>query len=105
VPYRDNGRERQEYRLTEAGADLLPVMHALRRWGIDHTEPDAPTAPHQIIHLACGHPTADDQVCDHCGQPVLREEEAWLPSWRTDVPLPLAPPVTPHPAGAHSPGA
>jgi DNA-binding HxlR family transcriptional regulator len=95
VPYRDNGRERHEYRLTESGADVLPLLHALLRWGQHHTEPDAPAGPMQIIHLACGHPTADDRVCDHCGQPVVREEEAWTRPWRSDDLLPLAPPLAP----------
>jgi hypothetical protein len=41
----------------------------------------------QIVHLACGHPTADDRMCDHCGQPVVREEEAWLRPWRSAIPF------------------
>ena len=45
VPYRDNGRTRHEYRLTDAGADLLPVLHALAAWGQRHTEPGAAGRP------------------------------------------------------------
>jgi DNA-binding HxlR family transcriptional regulator len=37
VPYRDGGRARHEYRLTQAGADTLPVIHALARWGDTYT--------------------------------------------------------------------
>jgi DNA-binding HxlR family transcriptional regulator len=34
VPYRERGqRSRQEYRLTEAGLDLYPVLVALMQWG------------------------------------------------------------------------
>ena len=29
LPYRGTGRTRHEYRLTTAGADMLPVLHAL----------------------------------------------------------------------------
>ena len=94
VPYRDNGRGRHEYRLTESGADVLPLLHALSRWGQRYTEPDAPADPMQIVHLACGYPTTDDRMCDHCGQPVVREEEAWLRPWRSAIPFKLAPPVT-----------
>ena len=35
VPARDGGM-RQEYRLTEMGRDLFPVMVALRQWGERH---------------------------------------------------------------------
>jgi DNA-binding HxlR family transcriptional regulator len=95
VPYRDNGRLRHEYRLTGSGADVLPVLTALAHWGQQHTEPGTPAEPMQIIHLACGYPTADDRTCDHCGAPVVRGEEAWLRPWRSATPLPLAQPVTP----------
>jgi DNA-binding HxlR family transcriptional regulator len=95
VPYRDNGRTRHEYRLTGAGADALPLLHALAAWGQRHTEPAQPAGPMQIIHLACGHPTADERTCDHCGQPIERDQEAWLRPWRSATPFPLAQPVTP----------
>jgi DNA-binding HxlR family transcriptional regulator len=93
VPYRDNGRTRHEYRLTEAGADVLPLLHALCAWGQRHTEPGEPAGPMQIIHVACGHSTADDRFCDHCGQPLERDQEAWLRPWRSPTPFPLAGPV------------
>lgn len=36
-PYREPGqRERNEYRLTRAGVELLPVMVALMQWGDQH---------------------------------------------------------------------
>jgi DNA-binding HxlR family transcriptional regulator len=102
IPYRDNGRTRHEYRLTEAGAEVLPVLHALSRWGQRFTEPGEPADPMQVIHLACGHPTADDRVCDHCGRPLVRAEEAWLRPWRSATPVPLAQPVPGSP-GASGP--
>jgi len=45
VPYRDGGRTRHEYQLTQAGADTLPVIHALARWGDAHTSAAAATDP------------------------------------------------------------
>lgn len=93
VPYRDNGRMRHEYRLTSVGADVLPLLHALAAWGARHTKPGQPSDPMRIIHLACGHPTTDDRICDHCGQPLERDQEAWLRPWRSDTPFPLAGPV------------
>ena len=98
VPYRDNGRMRHEYRLTSAGADVLPLLHALAAWGKRHTEPGQPSDPMRIIHLACGHPTTDERICDHCGQPIERDQEAWLRPWRSDTPFPLAGPVDEAPA-------
>ncbi len=93
VPYRDNGRSRLEYRLTSAGADVLPLLHALAAWGQRHTEPGQAAGAMQIIHLACGHPTTGERTCDHCGEPVERDQEAWLRPWRSATPYPLARPV------------
>jgi DNA-binding HxlR family transcriptional regulator len=95
VPYRDNGRGRYEYRLTDAGADVLPLLHALAAWGQRHTEPSEPAGAMQIIHLACGHTTTDERTCDHCREPVERDQEAWLRPWRSDTPVPRARPVDP----------
>ncbi|GAA4587433.1 helix-turn-helix domain-containing protein [Planotetraspora phitsanulokensis] len=93
VPYRDGGRPRHEYRLTAAGADVLPVLHALAAWGQEHTKPGEPSAPMQVIHRACDHATAPSDICDHCGEPIRREDELWLRPWRSAEPFPLAEPV------------
>lgn len=43
VPYREPGRRaRDEYRLTEAGEDLLPVFMALVQWGDAHLQTGSP---------------------------------------------------------------
>ncbi|MEU4406113.1 hypothetical protein AB0F88_16435 [Streptosporangium sp. NPDC023963] len=80
-----------------AGADLLPVLHALAAWGQEHTAPDEPAEPMRVVHRTCGHVTTAGgrcDHCDHCGQPVRREEEAWIRPWRSPEPTPLACPVT-----------
>jgi DNA-binding HxlR family transcriptional regulator len=42
-PYREEGqREREEYVLTTAGRELLPVLAALAAWGNEHRESSAP---------------------------------------------------------------
>jgi len=53
-PYRDPGqRIRYEYRLTEAGLDLYPVLVALLRWGDRHLDnPDGPSV--MLTHRDCG---------------------------------------------------
>jgi DNA-binding HxlR family transcriptional regulator len=41
--YRDEGaREREEYRLTESGRDLMPVLGALSQWSNEHRPTGAP---------------------------------------------------------------
>lgn len=54
VPYREPGRrERQEYRLTAAGRDLLPVILAMLAWGDAHRAgEDGP--PMRVEHVECG---------------------------------------------------
>lgn len=52
--YRDPGsRARREYRLTEAGLDLYPVLLSLRRWGDRHrVDPEGPSVV--VTHRDCG---------------------------------------------------
>ena len=93
-PYRDGGRTREEYRLTQAGADALPVLEALGAWGTRHTTPAEPAEPMQVVHLACGEPTAPGATCDACGALLRRAELGWRRPWRSPDPVPLAEPVT-----------
>jgi len=51
-PYRDPGsRTRYQYVLTEAGADLMPVVWAMFEWGRRHL-PDPPRL--RLTHEGCG---------------------------------------------------
>jgi len=64
-PYRDPGeRARHEYRLTEKGFDLYPVLVAIADWGDRYlADPDGP--PVEFQHRDCGavvHPVLE---CDH----------------------------------------
>jgi DNA-binding HxlR family transcriptional regulator len=93
VPYRDGNRTRQEYRLTQPGADLLPLLRALADWGARYTEPAGKPAPMQMLHAGCGGQVNIAGVCGTCGQTVAREDEAWLRPWRSDEPIRLAMPV------------
>ena len=93
VPYRDGNRTRQEYRLTEAGADVLPLLRALADWGTRHTSPAAQTAPMRILHVDCGGEVSIGGVCGTCGQAVARQDEAWLRPWRSAEPVRLAMPA------------
>jgi DNA-binding HxlR family transcriptional regulator len=93
VPYRDGNRTRHEYRLTQAGADLLPILRALADWGTRHTRPTTGAAPMQILHVSCGGQVSIGGVCGTCGQAVPREEEAWLRPWRSPEPTRVAMPA------------
>ena len=54
VPYREPGaRVRQEYRLTDKGFDLYPILVALREWGDRYlADPEGP--PMTTVHRDCG---------------------------------------------------
>jgi DNA-binding HxlR family transcriptional regulator len=56
VPYREPGqRVRHEYRLTDKGLDLYPVLVALQQWGNHYlVDPDGP--PLTVVHRDCGEP-------------------------------------------------
>jgi DNA-binding HxlR family transcriptional regulator len=53
-PYREpGGRTRDEYALTEAGLDLMPVVFGLFEWGRKHTDVQSLA---EFAHTGCGHP-------------------------------------------------
>jgi DNA-binding HxlR family transcriptional regulator len=54
VPYQERGqRARHEYRLTQKGLDLYPVLVALMEWGDKHAV--GPAGPQvQLTHRDCG---------------------------------------------------
>ena len=60
---------RSEYHLTEAGADLAPVLLCLLQWGRRWTR-DAPAAPTGLTH-DCGEPLHAQLTCRACGRPVV----------------------------------
>jgi DNA-binding HxlR family transcriptional regulator len=57
--------ERFEYRLTEMGIDLWPVVVSLLSWGDKHLAPDGPAVI--IEHRDCGGRVNDHRMCDECG--------------------------------------
>ena len=59
--------DRYEYRLTEKGLDLWPVLVSLLRWGDKWmTGRDGP--PVEIRHRACGHAIHPELACPECGE-------------------------------------
>jgi DNA-binding HxlR family transcriptional regulator len=61
--------ERFEYRLTEKGRDLQPVLLALLRWGDRYTAEEA-GAPLETVHRDCGKPFHMVPTCSECGGEV-----------------------------------
>ncbi|HVC06906.1 MAG TPA: helix-turn-helix domain-containing protein [Solirubrobacterales bacterium] len=58
--------ERFEYRLTEKGRDLQPVLLALLRWGDRYTA-DLKGPPLETVHAACGQVFHMVPTCSECG--------------------------------------
>jgi DNA-binding HxlR family transcriptional regulator len=63
---------RYEYRLTQKGRDLWPVLTALRQWGDKHAAPDGP--PVVTIHKACGNIAEAITTCSSCGEPLTSRD-------------------------------
>ncbi|XVQ85768.1 winged helix-turn-helix transcriptional regulator [Microbispora siamensis] len=64
VPYQEPGqRQRDEYRLTQKGLDLYPIMIALMHWGDRYlADPEGP--PVVVTHRDCGASVALHLVCE-----------------------------------------
>jgi DNA-binding HxlR family transcriptional regulator len=63
VPYQESGqRSRYEYRLTEKGLDLYPVLVALMEWGDRYAV--GPVGPQVLLrHRDCGEPVQLRMSC------------------------------------------
>jgi len=65
--------ERYEYRLTEKGFDLYPVLLSLMRWGDRWTAgPEGP--PVRLVHQNCGHEATSVLSCSECGEELKPRE-------------------------------
>ena len=83
VPYQAEGeRQRHEYRLTQKGIDLYPVLVALMRWGDQYLAEDG-EVPLELRHSDCGEPVHQVLVCEGGHQlSGAREVQAVLPADR-----------------------
>lgn len=57
---------RYDYKLTEKGRDLWPVLTAMRQWGDQYAAPQG--APIELVHNSCGQTTHAEVVCAWCGE-------------------------------------
>ena len=66
VPYQEHP-PRSEYRLTEKGRDLWPVLVSLLRWG-DRWMTGRAGPPVEVRHRTCGHAIHPELACPECGE-------------------------------------
>lgn len=71
-PYTET-KKRFEYRLTQKGLDLYPIIMSLIQWG-DRYMDQGQGAPIDLIHTTCGHHFHPVMVCSECTQPIRAKE-------------------------------
>ena len=77
VPYQQ-APLRHEYRLTDKGRALHPVLMALTAWGDQWMDRGA-GPPMLLRHQRCGHTMRPTMVCSECGEPVAAQDVQPLP--------------------------
>ena len=75
IPYSDHP-PRYDYRLTDKGRDLWPVLTALLRWGDKYAAPDGP--PLRMKHKNCGRISEAVMTCSSCGEPLELADIRWM---------------------------
>ncbi|MEU6167783.1 winged helix-turn-helix transcriptional regulator [Streptomyces tanashiensis] len=84
TPYQEPGkRARDEYRLTRAGEDLLPVFLSLVQWGDTYLQDGSP--PLDFVEADSGRPLSVRVTADTAPDPSSDDIEIRLhPDWRRD---------------------
>ncbi|HLH15245.1 MAG TPA: helix-turn-helix domain-containing protein [Solirubrobacteraceae bacterium] len=68
---------RYEYRLTDKGLDLWPVVVSLMQWGNRHAAPGGP--PVLLEHRGCGGAVDEHRICERCGARLTVRDVRALP--------------------------
>jgi DNA-binding HxlR family transcriptional regulator len=76
VEVTDGLRPRAEYRLTESGADALPILHAFALWADKHASHSELGALGINCRTCCARAQSAD-VCLSCGSPLTAENTRW----------------------------
>lgn len=74
----DEARNRFEYKLTERGFELYPILMGLVQWG-DKWMGNEDEPPMQFRHKTCGQLTKPMLVCDCCAHEILPHDIQALP--------------------------
>lgn len=69
---------RYEYRLTEAGRDLVPAILALTAWGDRWAQPKE-GSPILFVHKTCGHQFQPQVSCSACGEAISADTVTPIP--------------------------
>ena len=69
---------RYEYRLTEAGRDLVPAILALTAWGDRWAAPQQ-GSPILFLHRGCGQQFEPQVTCSHCGEAISADAVRAVP--------------------------
>ena len=77
VAYEEHPR-RFEYRLTEKGIDLYPLIVVMIRWG-DRWMAGREGAPVELVHRPCGHSIKPELVCPSCKSKIEPREMSARP--------------------------
>jgi DNA-binding HxlR family transcriptional regulator len=88
VRYQDRP-PRFEYRLTEKGRDLYPVIVSLTRWG-DRWMAGRHGPPVELVHRGCGRRIMPALTCPECGEPVAARDMMARPGPGMSKPHPAA---------------
>ena len=68
---------RYDYRLTDKGRDLWPVLTAMRQWGDAYAAPHGP--PVQVVHHGCGKVSEAVLTCSECGEQMTARDVQAVP--------------------------
>jgi DNA-binding HxlR family transcriptional regulator len=69
---------RFEYRLTEKGLDLYPLMATMTEWG-DRWMAGRAGVPVELVHLPCGHTIKPELICPCCKSKIDAREMSARP--------------------------
>lgn len=83
VEYQADRRMHHEYVATEAGADLLPIMHAVSIWAEKHTPMPEGGTHMAVIHETCGAETMSADTCTSCGDLLRADDVSWDKPWKS----------------------
>jgi DNA-binding HxlR family transcriptional regulator len=73
--YGNGVRPRKEYRLTEAGADVLPVLHALISWAEKHTV--SPSGRSITVYCRVCGTSSTNGMCSTCDAELVAGATEW----------------------------
>lgn len=91
--YETGSRPRFDYRLTEAGADALTVLHSFALWGEKHAPRAADSPRLQIFCRQCQAESRTGESCSACGAALTSQTTSWLrPGVPRTAPMALAGP-------------